>query len=100
MSSGDELRFSDVRRFGQFWLLRKGESDTYSGIDKLGLEPFDHGLTGVYLQHHFGKRKKMVKECLINQSVIAGIGNIYSDEIFRGNRKDSKNISSNLYTVM
>ena len=81
LSSGDELRFSDTRRFGRFWLFRKGESNTYSGVDKLGLEPFDAGLTAGYLQQHFGKRKKAVKECLLDQSVIAGIGNIYSDEI-------------------
>ncbi len=81
LSSGDELRFSDTRRFGHFWLFHKGESDTYSGMDKLGLEPFDAGLTADYLQQHFGKRKKAVKECLLDQSVIAGIGNIYSDEI-------------------
>ena len=81
LSSGDELRFSDTRRFGRFWLFRKGEGDTYSGVDKLGLEPFDAGLTADYLQQHFGKRKKAVKECLLDQSVIAGIGNIYSDEI-------------------
>lgn len=81
LSSGDELRFSDTRRFGRFWLFRKGESDTYNGMDKLGLEPFDSGLTADYLQQHFGKRKKAIKECLLDQSVIAGIGNIYSDEI-------------------
>lgn len=81
LSSGDELRFSDTRRFGRFWLFRKGERDTYSGIDKLGLEPFDNGLAADYLQQHFGKRKKAIKECLLDQSVIAGIGNIYSDEI-------------------
>lgn len=81
LSSGDELRFSDTRRFGRFWLFRKGESDTYSGIDKLGLEPFDGSLTADYLQQHFSKRKKAIKECLLDQSVIAGIGNIYSDEI-------------------
>lgn len=34
-----ELRFSDARRFGRFWLLRAGEEDTYSGIGELGLEP-------------------------------------------------------------
>ena len=81
LNSGDKLRFSDTRRFGRFWLFHKGERDTYSGTDKLGLEPFDAGLTADYLQQHFGKRKKAVKECLLDQSVIAGIGNIYSDEI-------------------
>lgn len=76
-----ELRFSDMRRFGRFWLLRENEADTYTGIEKLGIEPFDDALTPAYLMNRFGKRRKTVKECLLDQSVIAGIGNIYSDEI-------------------
>lgn len=76
-----ELRFSDTRRFGRFWLLKKDETDTYSGIHKLGVEPFDGRLTAEYLNAHLGKRKKAVKECLLDQNIMAGIGNIYSDEI-------------------
>lgn len=76
-----ELRFSDTRRFGRFWLLKESEADTYSGIEKLGIEPLDKVLTARYLNAHLGKRKKAIKECLLEQSAIAGIGNIYSDEI-------------------
>lgn len=81
LSGGKELRFSDMRRFGRFWLLKADETDTYSGICKLGVEPLDNLLTAEYLSAHLGKRKKTIKECLLDQSVIAGIGNIYSDEI-------------------
>ena len=81
LNNGMELRFSDTRRFGRFWLIQNGEADTYSGIEKLGLEPFDEKFTAEYLQNRLGKRKKAIKECLLDQSVIAGIGNIYSDEI-------------------
>lgn len=81
LSNGKELRFSDTRRFGRFWLIQNGESDTYSGIDRLGKEPFDSAFSADYLSDRFGKRKKAIKECLLEQSVIAGIGNIYSDEI-------------------
>ena len=38
LGDGRELRFSDTRRFGRFWLLGEDETDTYSGIGKLGLE--------------------------------------------------------------
>lgn len=76
-----ELRFSDMRRFGRFWLIGKDEADTYSGIHKLGIEPLTQSVSAEYLTAHFGKRKKTVKECLLDQSAIAGIGNIYSDEI-------------------
>lgn len=81
LNNGMELRFSDMRRFGRFWLIQKDEADTYSGTHKLGIEPLTEAVTFEYLHTHFGKRKKTVKECLLDQSVIAGIGNIYSDEI-------------------
>ena len=69
LSDGNELRFSDMRRFGRFWLIRKGESDTYSGIDKLGLEPFDTGLDAEYLRAHFGKSRRAIKTCLPGRSL-------------------------------
>ena len=39
LSNDMELRFSDTRRFGRFWMLKKDEADTYSGIGKLGADP-------------------------------------------------------------
>ncbi len=81
LNDGRELRFSDTRRFGRFWLLQKGEADTYSGMEKLGREPLAPDFTAEYLSSRLGKRRKTIKECLMDQSVIAGIGNIYSDEI-------------------
>lgn len=81
LSNEKELRFSDIRRFGRFWLLQNGEADACSGLDRLGLEPSDPAFSAEYLINHFGKRKKAIKACLLEQSVIAGIGNIYSDEI-------------------
>ncbi len=63
---GGELRFSDTRRFGRLWLIREGEEDTFSGIGKLGVEPFSPALDGAYLQARFQKSKKPVKECLLD----------------------------------
>lgn len=81
LSNGTELRFSDMRRFGRFWLLGRDEIDVYSGVEHLGLEPFDRELTAAYLKQRLSHRKKAIKECLMEQSIVAGIGNIYSDEI-------------------
>ena len=50
LSNGSELRFSDTRRFGRFWYIQNHEADTYSGISKLGLEPFDKNLSARYLE--------------------------------------------------
>lgn len=96
LSNGMELRFSDTRRFGRFWLIQRGEEDTYSGIGKLGLEPLSAECNAEYLQGKFAKRKKTIKECLLDQSVIAGIGNIYSDEILFGARISPNRPASSL----
>ena len=76
-----EIRYIDVRRFGRFWYLKANEADTVTGMSKLGIEPFDELLTANYLKNKLGKRKKPIKEMLLDQSIVTGIGNIYSDEI-------------------
>lgn len=81
LDNGRDLRFSDTRRFGRWWYIPAGTEDAYSGTDKLGLEPFDEILTAEYLKAKLAGRRKPVKECLLDQSVVAGIGNIYADEI-------------------
>ncbi|MCC8058461.1 DNA-formamidopyrimidine glycosylase [Cloacibacillus sp.] len=80
LDDGGELRFTDLRRFGRFWLIENGEEDIFSGINRLGPEPMDDGFSGDYLMSVFAKRKKAVKSCLLDQEFIAGIGNIYADE--------------------
>ena len=81
LSDGKQLRYIDVRRFGRFWYFESNEEDTITGMDKLGTEPDNPVLTGAYLMDRLGRKKKAIKEMLLDQSVVAGIGNIYSDEI-------------------
>lgn len=86
LSDGKQIRYIDVRRFGRLWYLKNGEDLSVTGIDKLGPEPDDERLTVGYLKEKFGSKKKPVKEMLHDQTVIAGIGNIYSDEILFASR--------------
>ena len=81
LSDKSELRYEDVRRFGKFWLIGKDKKDEFSGIDKLGIEPFDSNFSVDYLKRKIINSKKPIKELLLDQSIVAGIGNIYSDEI-------------------
>lgn len=81
LENGKELRFSDTRKFGRMWFFQSGEPDELSGMGKLGIEPFDEALNPGYLKAKLSRRKKPIKECLLDQSVVAGIGNIYADEI-------------------
>lgn len=76
-----ELRYSDPRRFGRFYLLKQGNGDACPAIGRLGIEPFDKRLSPAYLKTAYGKSRKPIKECLLSQNAVCGIGNIYSDEI-------------------
>ena len=86
LSDGKQIRYIDIRRFGRFWLLGKDQADTVTGMDKLGIEPDDKLLTANFLIEKLNKRKKAIKEMLHDQTIIAGIGNIYSDEILHAAR--------------
>ena len=79
LDDGMQLRLIDQRKFAKIDLLEPGE--TLPGIAKLGPEPFDPGVTAAYLQSNIGASGRTVKDCLLDQTVVAGIGNIYSDEI-------------------
>ena len=69
----EELRFVDPRRFGGIWWLGNSNDD-----DELGPEPLDSRPRD--LARRLSKTKRAVKSALLDQSVIAGLGNIYADE--------------------
>lgn len=73
------LVFHDVRCFGTIELvdnLQKSEK-----LKKIGWEPWDKRLTAETLQRELKKRSIPIKSALLDQSIIAGIGNIYASEI-------------------
>lgn len=77
----EEWRYHDTRKFGKMWLLNPLEEQTCSPLLKLGLEYDDVHLTGDYLYQKIHHRSLPIKTILLDQSIIAGIGNIYDDEI-------------------
>lgn len=81
LSDGNELRFVDPRRFGRLWLRRAGEEDAFTGMAKLGPEPFDAAFGPAHLKAKLGARRIAIKQGLLDQSAVAGIGNIYADEV-------------------
>ncbi|WP_208558800.1 DNA-formamidopyrimidine glycosylase [Marinilactibacillus kalidii] len=81
LDDGVELRYLDVRKFGRMSLVEKDLVHTHKSLAKLGPEPFDGTLRLTELDRQLKKRKKMIKASLLDQTVIAGIGNIYADEI-------------------
>ncbi|MCR4963441.1 MAG: bifunctional DNA-formamidopyrimidine glycosylase/DNA-(apurinic or apyrimidinic site) lyase [Firmicutes bacterium] len=80
LSDGCRLCYTDVRRFGRLWLIEPGETDDFTGMSALGIEPLSPEFGPEYLQSALGKRSAAVKQGLLDQHVLAGLGNIYADE--------------------
>ncbi len=77
-----ELRFVDQRTFGQMWWVppdRLPES-IMTGLAQLGPEPFSDEFSAAYLVEKLRDRQRPIKNALLDQALVAGIGNIYADE--------------------
>ena len=76
LDDGRELRFVDGRKFGKLWLT----DDLGKILPPLGPEPLGGDFTTEWLAASFTKRNAPVKALLLEQSIAAGVGNIYADE--------------------
>jgi len=78
--NGITLRFNDPRRFGMCDLAATHDLPRYKLLHGLGIEPFSPQLTSTFLAAKFKGKKTSVKAALLDQRIIAGIGNIYASE--------------------
>jgi len=79
LSSGIMLGLSDLRKFAKVELLDKKTLE--KELEKIGPEPLDKEFTFDKFLEVLKKKRGKIKQILMNQEIIAGIGNIYSDEI-------------------
>ena len=78
------LGFRDTRRFGFWDIARADELSEHPRLRGLGIEPFDAGFGGSFLVGAFAGRRVSVKSALLDQRIVAGVGNIYASEaLFR-----------------
>ncbi|NJR76715.1 MAG: DNA-formamidopyrimidine glycosylase [Scytonema sp. CRU_2_7] len=77
-----ELRFVDQRTFGQMWWVPPNVpvESVITGLAKLAVDPFSPEFTVEYLAQKLQNRRRPIKTALLDQSVVAGLGNIYADE--------------------
>ena len=75
-----ELRYRDVRKFGTMHLHAKGTELDVLPLSKVGPEPFSDEFTATYLGQALSKTNRHIKTVLLDQRVVAGLGNIYVDE--------------------
>ncbi|WP_208440286.1 bifunctional DNA-formamidopyrimidine glycosylase/DNA-(apurinic or apyrimidinic site) lyase [Bartonella raoultii] len=71
------LIYNDVRRFGFMLLVDTSRLYEHPLLKKLGIEPMSNAFSGCYLQNAFVNKKISLKGVLLDQSIIAGLGNIY-----------------------
>ena len=81
LDNEEEMRFHDVRKFGKMYLFKKNEVYKVKPLVDLGYEYDSDELTKEYLFDRFRNKRLPIKTVLLDQSIIAGIGNIYDDEI-------------------
>ena len=105
LNNGQSWRFEDPRKFGLVKLWDKKEGDYPNTLRKLGLEPLESEFNGRYLKKLAAKRNKSpVKNFIMDQQVVVGVGNIYASEsLFRARinpRRKAGSISEKRYALL
>jgi formamidopyrimidine-DNA glycosylase len=79
---GRELRFVDQRTFGQMWWVPPeiNPETVIAGLSRLGPEPLSPDFSVDYFERQLRDRRRPIKNALLDQTLIAGVGNIYADE--------------------
>ena len=90
-----KLIYNDPRRFG-FVLLLYSKKEFLNFFKKLGLEPLDNKFNNKYLMSKIHHRKKKIKDILLDQSIVSGLGNIYVNEILNYSRINPKKLGFKL----
>jgi len=90
-----ELHYSDIRKFGRIQLVPTKNVTEVPSLAKLGPEPLDESFAFDSLGQRLSKKKSTIKSALLDQTVIAGLGNIYADEaLYRAGILPGRNTQS------
>jgi formamidopyrimidine-DNA glycosylase len=71
------VRFNDARRFGLLDYMRRGDEGAHPLLARMGPEPLEPGFDGDYLSKALGGKMTPIKAALLDQRIVAGLGNIY-----------------------
>jgi formamidopyrimidine-DNA glycosylase len=77
LDDGTVVRLNDARRFGTLDYLRRGEEASHPLLAGMGPEPLEAGFDGAYLARALAGKMTPIKAALLDQRVVAGLGNIY-----------------------
>lgn len=77
LDDGTVVRFNDARRFGLLDYMRRGEEAAHPLLAGMGPEPLEPGFDGKYLAQRLAGKMTPIKAALLDQKIVAGLGNIY-----------------------
>jgi formamidopyrimidine-DNA glycosylase len=80
LDDGRDLRFVDPRRFGMVDVLERGRERAHPALGGLGPDPIAEGLPDDHLERASARKKTPAKSFILDQTVVAGVGNIYASE--------------------
>ena len=81
MAGGAQVTFNDPRRFGAMDLMKTEGAEAHPLVAGLGPEPLGNAFDGPYLAAKLAGRKTPIKSALLDQHIVAGLGNIYVCEV-------------------
>lgn len=98
MSSGAIVTFNDPRRFGVMDLVATDRMSSHASVGGIGPEPLDDAFDGAALAGACARKKIALKVALLDQRLVAGIGNIYASEALWAARLSPKRRASTIAT--
>lgn len=98
LESGDVMLYNDPRRFGFFDLIERATLEDHPYFAKLGVEPVGNALDAAYLATRFEGKRTPLKSALLDQHIIAGLGNIYVCEALFRSGLDPRKQALNMVT--
>ena len=96
LNDGTIIKYNDPRRFGAMDLAKTYDLKNHKFLEKLGPEPLGNNFNSDYLKIKLSKKESPIKNVLLNQSVVAGLGNIYVCEALFMSGISPKKIASKI----
>lgn len=98
MNDGAVVTYNDTRRFGFMDLVADDQLETFPMLARLGVEPLGNDLHATYLNDAFLTRKTSLKAALMDQRIIAGLGNIYVCEALHRAHLSPRRVAATIAT--
>src|SRR5271167_506221 len=96
MSSGAIVTFNDPRRFGSMKIVGRGKLDAEPLLNRLGPEPLGNAFDAAMLARACAGKKTSLKAALLDQTIVAGLGNIYACEALHRAKLSPKRLASTI----